>query len=388
MNSFKSLTSIIPMPAVMDRYIASELLGPFLFGVGAFSSVGVAVGILFDLVRKIVETGLPIAIASQVFLLNLPAFIVLAFPMSTLLSALMTYSRLSSDSELIALRSSGVSIYRLVLPAVVLSFVVTGITFFFNEQLVPIANYQATQTLQSALKQNKPILTEQNIFYPEYKEVKQPNGEKTKILSRLFYADKFDGQQMQGLVIVDRSESGINQILVSDSAAWNRLQNIWDFFNGTIYLVAPDSSYRNIVRFEHQQLQLPRTALDLAAKGRDFGEMNIAQATEQLKLLNLSGDEKKIRKLKVRIQEKLSLPFVCIVFGLVGAALGTNPQRAGKAKATSFGISIVVIFSYYLLSFISSALGVSGVVSPIVSAWLPTAFGLMTGGLLLVRAAR
>ncbi len=195
MKSYKSLTSIIPMPAVMDRYIASELLGPFLFGVGAFSSVGVAVGILFDLVRKIVETGLPIAIASQVFLLNLPAFIVLAFPMSTLLSALMTYSRLSSDSELIALRSSGVSIYRLVLPAVVLSFVVTGITFFFNEQLVPIANYQATQTLQSALKQSKPILQEQNIFYPEYKEVKQPNGEKTKILSRLFYADKFDGQE-------------------------------------------------------------------------------------------------------------------------------------------------------------------------------------------------
>ena len=112
MKSYKSLTSIIPMPAVMDRYIASELLGPFLFGVGAFSSVGVAVGILFDLVRKIVETGLPIAIASQVFLLNLPAFIVLAFPMSTLLSALMTYSRLSSDSELIALRSSGVSIYK------------------------------------------------------------------------------------------------------------------------------------------------------------------------------------------------------------------------------------------------------------------------------------
>ncbi len=165
MNSYKSLTSIIPMPAVMDRYIASELLAPFLFGVGAFSSVGVAVGILFDLVRKIVETGLPIAIASQVFLLNLPAFIVLAFPMSTLLSALMTYSRLASDSELIALRSSGVSIYRLVLPAVVLSFVVTGITFFFNEQLVPIANYQATQTLQSALKQDKTNLARAKIFF-------------------------------------------------------------------------------------------------------------------------------------------------------------------------------------------------------------------------------
>jgi len=62
--------------------------------------------------------------------------------MATLLAALMTYSRLSSDSELIALRSCGVSIYRLVLPAFILSFVVTG-TFLFNEQVVPAANYQA-----------------------------------------------------------------------------------------------------------------------------------------------------------------------------------------------------------------------------------------------------
>ena len=186
MSSYKSLTSFIPMPSVMDRYIASELLAPFLFGVGAFSSVGVAVGILFELVRKIVESGLPIAIASQVFLLNLPAFIVLAFPMSTLLSALMTYSRLSSDSELIALRSSGVSVYRLAIPAVVLSFIVTGITFFFNEQLVPIANYQATQTLQSALKQDKPILQEQNIFYPEYKKLTNQTEQKRRFCPAYF----------------------------------------------------------------------------------------------------------------------------------------------------------------------------------------------------------
>ncbi len=387
LTSYKSIKSLIPMPSLMDRYIAGELLMPFLFGVGAFSSVGVAVGILFDLVRKVVESGLPLTVALNVFLLKLPSFVVLAFPMSTLLAALMIYGRFSSDSELIALRSCGVSIYRLVLPAVILSFVVTGITFLFNEQVVPAANYQATVTLEKAVKTDKPALKEQNIIYPEYEEVKQPNGDKTKILKRLFYADQFDGQQMKGLVIVDRSEQGVNQIVVSDTAAWNRSQNIWDFFNGTIYLVAPDNSYRNILRFAHQQLQLPRTALDLASKVRDYGEMNIAESLQQLELMRLAGDEKKIRKLKVRIQEKISLPFVCVVFGLVGAALGTKPQRR-SGKATSFGVSIVVIFSYYLLSFISSALGVGGALSPIMSAWLPTVFGLTAGGLLLVKAAQ
>lgn len=150
----------------MDRYIAAELLLPFMFGVGVFSSVLVAANTVFELVRKVVESGLPLVIALNVFLLKLPEVIVWAFPMATLLAALMTYSRLSSDSELIALRSCGVSIYRLVLPAFILSFVVTGMTFLFNEQVVPAANYQAGLTLNRALKKEKVVFQEQTFSIP------------------------------------------------------------------------------------------------------------------------------------------------------------------------------------------------------------------------------
>lgn len=383
---FKSFNLLLPRPALLDRYITAELLPPFLFGVGAFSSVLVAIGTIFELVRKVVESGLPITIAINIFLLKLPSFIVLALPMSTLLATLITYSRLSSDSELIALRSCGVSIYRLVLPAVLLSFVVLGMTFLFNEQIVPAANYQATMTMDKALKSEKPKFREQNIYYPEYQQVMQADGSKAKILTRLFYADQFDGQRMRGLTIIDRSREGLNQIVVSDSAAWNYEQNSWDFFNGTIYLVSPDSSYRNIVRFEHQKLQLPRTPLDLAAKVRDSDEMNIAEVKQQLEIARLSGDDNKIRRYQLRIQEKIAFPFICIVFGLVGATLGTNPQR--KGRATSFGISVVVIFGYYLLLFMSDALGLVGVFSPWVAAWLPNIFGFGAAVLLLTRAAR
>jgi lipopolysaccharide export system permease protein len=66
--------------------------------------------------------------------------------------------------------------------------------------------------------------------------------------------------------------------------------------------------------------------------------------------------------------------------------LGTRPQRTGKA--TSFGISIVLIFGYYLFGFITDALGLSGILSPFVAAWLPNLLGLGAGGWLLVQAAR
>jgi lipopolysaccharide export system permease protein len=369
----------------MDRYLASELLPTFLFGVGAFSSIGVTIDSVFDLVRKIVESGLPIGVALKVFLLKFPNFIVLAFPMATLLSTLMTYSRLSSESELIALRGCGVSVYRMVLTAVVMSFLVTGMTFIFNEQIAPAANYQASVTLDRAFKSDKPKFKQENIFYPEYRYIEQKDGSKEKILSRLFYADKFDGKLMKGLTIIDRSQKGLNQIVVAESAQWNPSQNVWDFYNGTIYLVAPDRSYRNILRFEKQQLQLPRTALDMAQRSRDYGEMNIAQSLEQLELERLGGDEQKIRKLEVRIQQKISLPFVCVVFGLVGSAMGTIPQRTGRA--TSFGVSVIIIFTYYLFYFITGALAQAEILSPFLGAWLPNFVFLGIGIFLLRRVA-
>ena len=387
-KSFYTLNSLLPF-SIMDRYLASELLPPFLFGVGAFSSILVSIGAVFELVRKVVESGLPVNIAGQIFLLSLPEFIVLAFPMSTLLATLMTYSRLSSQSELVALRGCGVSVYRMVLTAVVLSLCVTGITFIFNEQIAPAAKYQATVTLNRALKSEKPSFKQANIIYPEYRKVKQEDGSKEKVLSRLFYADQFDGNQMKGLTVIDRSQEGLeglSQIVVANTGKWNPSENVWDFYDGSIYLVAADRSYRNIIKFEHQKLKLPRTPLDVAQKSRDYGEMNIVQALEQLEIERLRGDDRKIQKLKVRIQEKFALPFVCVIFGLVGSAMGSVTQRSGKG--TSFGLSVIIIFAYYLISFIASALGQAGVLSPFMAAWSGNFLGLGVGIFLLIRVAK
>ena len=101
---------------LMDRWLTGELLGPLLFGIAAFTAVTLSVGVLFELVRKVAEAGLPMAIAVQVLFLRLPGFLVLSFPMATLIATLLAYSRLSGGSELTALRSIGVATYRFVIP--------------------------------------------------------------------------------------------------------------------------------------------------------------------------------------------------------------------------------------------------------------------------------
>jgi len=376
----------IPGFSLLDRYLFTELILPFLFGMGLFTSLGFAIGSLFDLVRRITESGLPISVAFQIVLLKMPQFVVFAFPMSMLLASLMAYSRLTSDSELIALRSIGITPYRLVVPMLILSLLVSGLTFAVSDYLAPAGNRQAAVIMAQALKREKPDFIEDNIIYPEYNNVTRPDGSKRKVMTRLFYAEKFNGQQMQQLTILDRSQPEVNQIVTAESATWNIEENLWDFYNGTVYLIAPDGSYRNIVRFEHQQLALPRTALDVASRSKKAEELTLQEAREELKLVKISGDEKKVRKLLVRIQEKISFPFICVVFGLIGAAVGIRPQNTNRA--TSFGVCVVLIFTYYLMSFLSSSLGIWGILTPFTAAWLPNFLWLGAGAFLLFQAAK
>jgi lipopolysaccharide export system permease protein len=372
--------------SVMDRYIATELIAPFLFGVGAFSSLGVSVGALFELIRRVTDSGLPLSIAFKVLLLQFPQFIVYSFPTSTLMANLMTYSRLSSDSELTALKACGVSVYRMVLPALVLCTLVTGLTFLFNESIVPASNFRATTTLSEALKSDEPLFQERNILYQEFRNVEDEDGDREEVLSRLFYAKEFNGQEMLGLTILDFSQTGLDQIVSARSAKWNSDQKTWDFADGTIYVVSADGSFRNIVTFEQQQLQLPRAPLDLASRKRDYDEMNIAESLDYLETLRQSGSESKTQKLRVRIQQKLALPFVCISFGLVGAALGTRLNRTGRA--TGFAISLLMVFGYYLLTILSGAFAQVGYIPPVLGGWLPNIFGLIIAVWLLVKSSQ
>lgn len=373
----------LPRLSIMDRYLTTQMLTPFLFGVGAFSSVILAIGSLFELIRLITDAGLSVWTALQIFGYQIPGFMVYSFPMSMLLSTLLSYSRMSGDGETTALRSCGVSAYRLVLPAIVLSLFVTGMTYVFNEAIVPAANWQSRSTLRAALNQENVQFKNQDIFYQQYGEIEQEDGTTKQGLVRSFYARSFDGKEMRGLTVLDFSQGQLQQILAAESAVWLADQNVWRFNNGTTYLIGTDGNYRSILRFDDQDLQLPRAPLDLAQEQRSAEEMNIADIRRNIDLLRQSGNTKEIRKLEVRLEQKYALPFICVVFAVVGASLGMRPQRTGAA--IGFGLSVLIIFGYYLLLFVCGALGQVEFLSPIAAAWLPNLIGITAGLVILTR---
>ncbi|GAB4243173.1 MAG: LptF/LptG family permease [Stanieria sp.] len=344
--------------------------------------MGVALSTISDLAYKITEYDLPITIAIKVFCLKLPEFIAYALPISMLLTTLVTYGRLSHDSELIACRSVGISIYRLVFPALILSLIVTGITFVFNEIVVPAANYQATVIQGQFIPETSFSLQRKDIYYPEYENL---NNSTQKSLKRLYYAKSFDGKNLKNLTIITWTKNRLSQIIVAQLASWDKTQKVWNLANGSINYFTENSSNNFNKQFDYLQLPLSKNLFALVSQERNPEEMNIQQANQYLDLIQLTGDDKNIRLFQVRIQQKYAFPFICLVFAAIGSTLGASSQNIGKAK--SFGFTALIVFVYYLFSFLVNALGLVGILSPFLASWLPNFLGLGLAVWLLIKTS-
>lgn len=373
---------------LMDRWLLQELVGPLLFGIAAFTAVSLSVGVVFELVRRVAESGLPPQVAIQVLMLRLPGFLVLAFPMATLMATLLAYSRLSGSSELTALRSVGVGTTRMVMPALALALAMSLLTFLFNDLIVPRANLVATQTLERALGKAVTNQSGDNILYSRFGRVKdEDNGDSVRQLTQLFYARKFRNGLMQDVTLIDFSRIGQRQMLMAEKGHWNEAQAMWEFSNGRIINVDEKTGSTTSARFDRYLYPLSQDPVEVAKLPTDISTMTVGQALRAERLQTEANNLKEARRLRVRIQEKFAFPAICLVFGLIGSSLGVRPH-ARTSRSQGFGISVLLIFGYYLMSFIVSSLGITGTLTPFVAAWLPVLVGLACGGVLLRQASR
>lgn len=380
-----TLFSIKRLPLI-DRWLLSELVGPLLFGIAAFTAVSLSVGVVFELVRRIAESGLPIIAAIQVLVLRLPGFLVLAFPMATLMATLLAYSRLSGSSELTALRSLGVKTWRIVIPALALALLMSALTFCFNDLIVPRSNLLATNTLEKAL--GKALTNERgdNILYSRFGRIEMDEGETRRALTHLFYSRMFRRGEMIDVTLLDFSRPGQRQMLTAKRGKWNEKESMWEFMDGRVVSLDEKTGVTTSALFESYFYPLTRDVIEVAKLPTDASTMTVGQALRAERLLNEAGNQKEARRIRVRIQEKFAFPAICFVFGLIGSSLGVRPH-ARTSRSQGFGISVLLIFGYYLMSFIFSSLGLTGALTPFLSAWLPVLIGLGAGALLLRRSS-
>lgn len=367
---------------LIDRYILNRLSLLFIFSVGLFSSLGVTIGTVSDLGYKVTEYNLPVAIAILIFCYKIPEYAAYALPISTLLSSLIIYGRLNSDRELTALLSFGVSPRRIIAPALGFSLLITGITFVFNESIVPAANYQANLLQTPFIAKTELNLRKKDIFYSEYQSTS--NSQSSRILKRIYFAEQYRNQTLQKVTIISLERGAIEQIITANVARWSEQYKSWNLSEGEVNQIA-DSGEVITEEFAHKQLSLPATLFEIAQTQRSPDDMSIRQAQEYLRLIENSARNTDIAKFAVRIQQKYAFPFICLVFALIGSTLGAKYSQLNRSKA--FGYCVAIVFIYYFLGFTFGSLGITGILSPFWAAWIPNLLGFGTGIYLLSTAA-
>src|SRR5712692_6985869 len=130
---------------LLDRYVARELFGPFVFGVAAFTLIFLSGQYLFKLTTMLAQ-GAPLLDVIELLALHMVPLAILTFPMATLLATLLSFGRLSGDMEVVAMMAGGVSFVRIAVPAFVMGLLVSMFGLFANEVLVPPAGRAAKRT--------------------------------------------------------------------------------------------------------------------------------------------------------------------------------------------------------------------------------------------------
>ena len=374
---------------IIDRWLLGQLVPPLLFSISAFTVVSLSVGVMFDLIRKIVEFGLPISLAIQVMFLKLPGFLVLSFPMSVLLSTLLAYGKLSANSEILALRSLGIKTSRLIIPALILSLFMTGLTFYFNNSLVPLTNNYSEALLRDGLGKSVSIERGHDIFFKGYGSYTDPktnaSSERNTFLNQIFFSRVVEDNVMKNVTVLDFSKLGYKQILSANEGVFDAKKSAWIFSDGRL-ITLDEQGKTTSIGFEKYVYPLGDGPLKVSKIPDDANKMTLKQAFAAKKLYEETGNARESRKMSVRIQEKFTLPCACLVFGLIGSSLGSKPNLR-SSKSQGFGLSVILILFYYILSFVSSSLGVKGTLTPFLSAWLPVLISFSGGFYLLKKAS-
>lgn len=370
---------------LVDRLIIRELLGPFIFGVAAFASIFFAGGELVKIINEIVK-GLPIKAAVQILVLQFPWILAMVMPMGVLLGGLLAVGRLSGESEVIALFAGGISLYRVVAGVLALGMLVSALTFILNENVAPVCNRRAADIQAKLLKEETTMA----------KPIPFADIGKDNVTNSIVYVQNGIDQQTHALrgVLVVAFRNNEPAILFRAARAKyegaSRGNYTWRLMDGYYETLEP---YRGkepgIVqtlqfRTSGYTVKLQRSPEEIEGLVRKPDQMNFSELLTQIR--KLTKVHASTTEQEVNLYNKLALPFSAFVFALLACSLGVRSHRGGSS--VGLGISVLIIFIYWIVWRFASALAMQGTMHPLLGSFGACVLALIAGMALLAKAAR
>ena len=345
--------------SIIDRYVLRQLLLPMLLALLVFTFVLLIPG-LIEQAEDFIAKGVSPLLVAEVMLMLVPSALALTIPMSLLVGILVAFARLSADREFVAMQACGLSLWRLMRPVGLLSLVAWAATFYVYLVAVPDSNQAFREIAFNVMASKAEGEVRPRAFFDEF-----PN-------LVLYVQDvPISGQGWNGVFMSDRSPGGPSAIYVAKHGrvAIDRDKRTVEMLleSGARHTLGADGVYE-VFQFERLVIGLdPERYFPRQGPPKGVNELTIAEL--RARASELVGQGLSPHNELIKVHQKFSIPVACLVFGLIGIALGATNRRDGALG--SFVMGLVVIFIYYVPMYLGPALTKGGLIAPWVAAWLP-----------------
>ncbi|MEW6364320.1 MAG: LPS export ABC transporter permease LptG [Acidobacteriota bacterium] len=368
------------MLRLIDRYMLREMTPPALLGFVVYTFTMLMDQIL-NITELLVRKGATFSDAWHILVYFLPGITAFTLPMSVLVGLLIGLGRMSTDMEIMALKASGFSLYRLLRPVLIFCLAGWGLASVLALYLAPWSNYRLVQILY-------------RVAFTQAKEQIRPRIFNESIPDFVIYIQDIPatGDTWQGVFICETKNRENPRIIFAKEGQFQvdpeRRTAYLRLTDGVTHTFSESSSEPDryeITHFESSVEQVDANAIfpRIALQKRDR-EKDIHELFDSEKLRAAKGEP--TLGLWIEIHKKFALPFSCIVFGVLALPLGIVTKKGGKSSG--FVLSLGIIIYYYIMITAGEQLAEEGKVSPLLAMWAANITLAVAGVVFLVQSAR
>jgi LPS export ABC transporter permease LptG/LPS export ABC transporter permease LptF len=364
-------------PRILDKYVVREFFGIFLLVLAGFV-VLILVFTVFDLLKDILSHDIGWLIVGEYLINLIPYMLYTVTPLAVLIAVLVTFGVLNRNSEIIAMKASGISLYRLMIPILSIAAILSLSLFLFDQYYLPQAN-RKQEALRNIIKGKPP----QTVLHPEQNWIfgQQHPGEP----DRIFYYQFFDPERKEfaNLSIFEFSPStfALTRRIFAARAVWDPVTSSWSFLNGWQRDIdgANVSQYREFLKTSFAEIH--ESPGYFQKESKKVQEMNFGQLENYIGDLSQSGFD--TMRLRVELWHKLAYPLMAVVMAAIAIPFALSMGRRGSL--TGIAVAIAVTLAYFVVDGLFGALGNVNYLPAALAAWSSDLLFGLVGGYLLLR---
>ncbi len=367
------------MKITLHKYISREIWPTFLASLFVAVFVILATEML-SVTELIVNRGVYTGHVARMILYLLPDVVSFALPAAGLMAVVVSFLRLSADSEIIAMKSSGISLYQMLPPVLVFSLAGLVISTSVGMIAVPWGNRSFKDLIFQIGESKADLGIKERVFCEPFDNV-------------VFYVKSFSSRErvMEDIFVVDRRDSQATNTIIAEHGRVvpqpKKRSIVLHFSDGTIFNVDKDLDSARAIEFKRYDLNigLEDIMAALASRKKDPKEMSVRELAGELDDRGAAGKMRR-NEIMIELMEKFAFPVAVFLMGVIGVPLGAQMRAGGRSAG--IGVSLVVFLVYYICVAAMRSLCETGAVSPAAGVWIPDAFLVAAGVFLFRRAAR